>query len=711
MTAIRVGRPVSRVRLRSRARTRSSICARGCGSPICIPSMRWHETLNMLARCAFSLDELRYEYPDELVPPGFTHAAYLRQETYIGAHRRFPSGIPHEVQEQIEHELELIARAGIRAVFPDGLRHRALRAQPSTFCARAAARRPTRRSAIASASPKSIPRAATCCSSVSFQQGARRAAGHRRRLRAPAARRSHPVHLPQVRPRPRGDCGRRVHLSAARRAARDAARRSASTRRSSTRWPSRISGSTTASDLLKRFAESGLDPENPLIQAWASLAVATAGFSAPSVAALWRLRHQPRQALAAGAGRKCGDGGPQRDPVGQGRPRSARAAESRRARAGHAVGHPAHARHRVASSAASASRCRTFRPRTAPTYEMICAGRHRRRVPDRIARADEHAAAPAAAQVLRPGDRSGDRAAGADPGRRGSSLPAPAAGTRTRHLSERRLEEALERTLGVPIFQEQVMQVAMLAAGFTAGEADQLRRAMAAWKRKGGLEKYYDRIVNGMTGARLRAGLRRRHLRADQGLRRVRLSGEPRGEFRAARLCEQLAEMPRAGGVSCRHAQQPADGLLFALATRAGCEAPRRRGAAGRRHGQRLGLGAGTGRTMASARRAARLVAAARHARRRRGTHRERRAPSGRSRTSLISRGARNWTATTCRCWPQPTRWPRSPATVARRLWQSVAAVPDKDMLAAAQVEDETPRARRAVGSRRHRRRLQVDRA
>ncbi|SAL80851.1 DNA polymerase [Caballeronia telluris] len=60
------------------------------------------------------------------------------------------------------------------------------------------------------------------------------------------------------------------------------------------------------------------------------------------------------------------------------------------------------------------------------------------------------------------------------------------------------LKTALGRTLGVPIFQEQVMQVAILAAGFTPGEADQLRRAMAAWKRKGGLEKYYDRIVLGM---------------------------------------------------------------------------------------------------------------------------------------------------------------------------------------------------------------------
>jgi error-prone DNA polymerase len=60
------------------------------------------------------------------------------------------------------------------------------------------------------------------------------------------------------------------------------------------------------------------------------------------------------------------------------------------------------------------------------------------------------------------------------------------------------LKTALGRTLGVAIFQEQVMQVAILAAGFTPGEADGLRRAMAAWKKKGGLEKYYERIVNGM---------------------------------------------------------------------------------------------------------------------------------------------------------------------------------------------------------------------
>jgi len=60
------------------------------------------------------------------------------------------------------------------------------------------------------------------------------------------------------------------------------------------------------------------------------------------------------------------------------------------------------------------------------------------------------------------------------------------------------LKEVLKRTLGVPIFQEQVMQVAMAAADFSAGEADSLRRSMAAWKRKGGVHKFHARLINGM---------------------------------------------------------------------------------------------------------------------------------------------------------------------------------------------------------------------
>jgi error-prone DNA polymerase len=60
------------------------------------------------------------------------------------------------------------------------------------------------------------------------------------------------------------------------------------------------------------------------------------------------------------------------------------------------------------------------------------------------------------------------------------------------------LKAALERTLGVPIFQEQVMQIAIIAAEFTPGEADQLRRAMAAWQKKGGIGHFEERLVGRM---------------------------------------------------------------------------------------------------------------------------------------------------------------------------------------------------------------------
>jgi error-prone DNA polymerase len=60
------------------------------------------------------------------------------------------------------------------------------------------------------------------------------------------------------------------------------------------------------------------------------------------------------------------------------------------------------------------------------------------------------------------------------------------------------VEQVLQRTLGVPIFQEQVMQIAIVAAGFSPGEADALRRAMGAWKRSGGIDHFKDKLFDGM---------------------------------------------------------------------------------------------------------------------------------------------------------------------------------------------------------------------
>ncbi|MGB8327406.1 MAG: error-prone DNA polymerase, partial [Steroidobacteraceae bacterium] len=91
--------------------------------------------------------------------------------------------------------------------------------------------------------------------------------------------------------------------------------------------------------------------------------------------------------------------------------------------------------------------------------------------------------------IVRPGPIQGDmvhpylrRRAGAEP----VTYPSQA------------VESVLERTLGVPIFQEQVMQLAIVAAGFSPGEADRLRRAMAAWKRRGGLGPFEERLITGM---------------------------------------------------------------------------------------------------------------------------------------------------------------------------------------------------------------------
>ncbi|MBT8063003.1 MAG: PHP domain-containing protein, partial [Gammaproteobacteria bacterium] len=72
------------------------------------PPALLEETLQVAQRCRFSLEELRYEYPDELVPAGETPAAYLTRLTREGMRRRWPDGVDAGVQKQIDHELALI---------------------------------------------------------------------------------------------------------------------------------------------------------------------------------------------------------------------------------------------------------------------------------------------------------------------------------------------------------------------------------------------------------------------------------------------------------------------------------------------------------------------------------------------------------------------------------------------------------------------------
>ncbi len=71
---------------------------------------------------------------------------------------------------------------------------------------------------------------------------------------------------------------------------------------------------------------------------------------------------------------------------------------------------------------------------------------------------------------------------------------------------------------GVPIFQEQAMKLAIVAAGFTPGEADQLRRAMGAWRKTGVIEKFKQKLLDGMRAKGLSEGICRAGLSADSRL-------------------------------------------------------------------------------------------------------------------------------------------------------------------------------------------------
>ncbi|MFQ3623950.1 MAG: error-prone DNA polymerase, partial [Acetobacteraceae bacterium] len=74
-------------------------------------------TLEVVRACRFSLDELRYEYPDEIVEPGRTAQETLAERAWEGAAQRWPGGVPAEVRARIEHELALIGRLGYAPYF------------------------------------------------------------------------------------------------------------------------------------------------------------------------------------------------------------------------------------------------------------------------------------------------------------------------------------------------------------------------------------------------------------------------------------------------------------------------------------------------------------------------------------------------------------------------------------------------------------------
>ena len=453
------------------------------------------ESLHIANLSTFSLDELRYEYPGEVAPDGVAPADYLRDQTYIGAHRRFPQGIPSNVQRQIEYELELISDMQYEPYF--------LTVYDIVRFARS--------NRILCQGRGSAANSAVCyCLGITEVDPAR---GNLLFERFISKERGEPPDIDvDFEHQRREEVIQYLYTKYGRDRAALAAAVATYRPRSALRESGKALGVDpvivdivakahhwfdTKEDLLKRFAESGVDTESELTQRWANMAMQLLGFprhlsqhSGGFVLARGKLsRLVPIENAAMPERSVIQWDKDDLDAVGLLKVDVL------------ALGMLSAIRR--ALDLVSEQRGEIFELQDIPaedpaTYEMLCHADsvgvfqvESRAQMSMLPRLRPRAFYDLVIEVaiVRPGPVQGGMVhpyLRRRQGKEAVSYPSPA------------MEQALSRTLGVPIFQEQVMQVAMLAAGFTAGEADQLRRAMAAWKRKGGLERYYDRIVSGM---------------------------------------------------------------------------------------------------------------------------------------------------------------------------------------------------------------------
>ncbi|WP_321935214.1 error-prone DNA polymerase [Paraburkholderia sp. J8-2] len=495
MTAIRVGKPVAECGFELAPNAEQHLRSRLRLANI-YPAHTLEETLNVLERCTFTLDELRYEYPDELVPSGYTHESYLRQETYVGARQRYPDGIPHNVQAQLEHELKLI---------------RELKYEPYFLTVYDIVRFARSQQILCQGRGSAANSAVCFCLMITEVDPAR---GNMLFERFLSKERAEPPDIDvDFEHQRREEVIQYIYRRYGRERAAIAAAVSTYRPRGALRETGKALGIDpqivelvakshhwfdSSRDLLVRFAEAGLDPENPMIAAWASLAGQILNF--------------PRHLSQHSGGFVISRGKLTRLVPVENAAMDGRSAIQWDKDDLEALG--LLKVDILALGMLSAIRCtldivseqrgerfemQDIPPEDPATYEMISRADtvgvfqiESRAQMSMLPRLKPRTFYDLVIEValVRPGPIQGGavhpylrRRQGLEP----VTYPSEA------------LETALGRTLGVPIFQEQVMQVAILAAGFSAGEADQLRRAMAAWKRKGGLEKYYDRLVNGMT--------------------------------------------------------------------------------------------------------------------------------------------------------------------------------------------------------------------
>ncbi len=452
------------------------------------------ETIAIAARCRFSLDELRYEYPEEIVPSGHTPASWLRTLAFDGLPSRYPGGTPQKVLEQVERELALIAE---------------LKYEPY-FLTVADIVRFARSRGILCQGRGSAANSAVCyClgitevdparASVLFERFISRERNeppdidvdfeHQRReeviqyLYAKYGRHRAALTATVICYRSRSalrDVGRALGIDA---------RRIEQLARGHSWWEAGVQPT--------RLREAGFDPESRVARQWLELASTLRGFprhlsqhTGGFVIARDALTRLVPVENAAMADRSVIEwdkddldalGLLKVDVLALGMLSAIRRALAF-----------------IGQRRGCAFRIQDIPAEDPATYEMIARADtvgvfqiESRAQMSMLPRLNPRCFYDLVVEVaiVRPGPIQGGMV---HPYLRRRQGLEPVVYPRDE------IRPALERTLGVPIFQEQVMQIAMLAAGFSGGEADALRRAMAAWRRRGGLEPFEQRVVDGM---------------------------------------------------------------------------------------------------------------------------------------------------------------------------------------------------------------------
>jgi error-prone DNA polymerase len=495
ITAVKQGRPVADCGLALQANAERHLRSRIRLASL-YPEPLLARTVHIAGLCQFSLDELRYEYPQEVVPVGATPASYLRRCTYEGAGTRYPGGIPASVQQQVEHELALISELHYEKYFLTVYdivrfarsRHILCQGRGSAansavcYCLGITEVDPARMSTLFERfisrernEPPDID--------VDFE--------HQRReeviqyLYSKYGRERAALTATAVSYRPRSairDVGKALGLDAA----------LLDTLAKNHQW---WDGKALQPE---RLAELGLQSHSRSLQLLVELTGQLMGF--------------PRQlSQHPGGFVLTGDRLTRTVPVIHASMPGRTTIEWDKDDIDAlgllkvdvlALGMLSALRRSL--DLMGQWRGQTMQMQDIPaedsaTYDMVCQADtvgvfqiESRAQQSMLPRLQPRCFYDLVVEVaiVRPGPIQGGMV---HPYLRRRQGLEPV------HYPSEALKAALQRTLGVPIFQEQVMQIAMLAAGFSADEADSLRRSMAAWKRKGGVHKFYDRIITGMT--------------------------------------------------------------------------------------------------------------------------------------------------------------------------------------------------------------------